>query len=136
MIKKKEFSRSICELERIFSFLKECFNKFDIPEHLQFEFELTIEEIFTNMVRHNLNADSNIEIKIQKKNSEIISQLSDHEKIPFDITKVAELDVEKHIDEKKAGGLGIFMVKKMMDKINFEHKNGISTITITKILTD
>ena len=128
----KSFSRSINELENIFNFLEVSGDKFQVSDRHLHDIELSVEEIFTNMVRHNSSSDKTIEISIESDDGQILTCLTDHEEVPFDLTKTDNIDFDKYIAEKKSGGLGIFLVKQLMDDVKFEHLNGMSKITIIK----
>ncbi|MDZ7719577.1 MAG: ATP-binding protein [Balneolaceae bacterium] len=132
MENKKKFSRSIKELENIFNFLEGNGEKFHLGERLLHDIELSVEEIFTNMVRHNSGSSQAIEISIESVNGQILTCLTDHEEHPFDLTKTTKIDFDDYIKKKRSGGLGIFLVKQLMDEVKFEHQNGISKITIIK----
>ena len=45
-----------------------------------------------------------------------------------------ELDVENHIKKRQVGGLGIFMTKKLMDKMTYEYRNNENRLTLFKCL--
>lgn len=128
----KTFTRSINELENIFSFLEVNGERFHMNERNLHDLELSVEEIFTNMVRHNSSSDQAIEISIELDDGQILTCLTDHEDTPFDFTQLGEIDFEEYIAKKKSGGLGIFLVKELMDEVRFEHLNGKSKITIIK----
>ncbi len=132
MERKKVFQRNIHELTDIFDFLKENAEKLSINQKALRDIELSVEEIFTNMVRHNSNSDQKIEISIENSGEQIRTCLTDHETDPFDITQTKEVDFGDYIREKRSGGLGIHLVKELMDDVKFEHLNGISKITIIK----
>lgn len=99
----KTFSRSINELENIFSFLEWIGEKFQVNERHLHDIELSVEEIFTNMVRHNSGSSQAIEISIENDNGQIIASLTDHEKVPFDLTQTREIDFDDYIAKKKVG---------------------------------
>ena len=50
--------------------------------------------------------------------------------IPYDPLAKADPDITKSADEREIGGLGIFMVKKSMDEISYEYKNGQNILKI------
>lgn len=128
----KTFSRSINELENIFNFIEGSGDKFKVSKQNLHDIELSVEEIFTNMVRHNSSSTEAIEISIETENGQILTCLTDHEDQPFDLTQTAEIDFDDYISNRKSGGLGIFLVKQLMDDVKFEHLNGVSKVTIIK----
>ncbi|MCC5941859.1 MAG: ATP-binding protein [Balneolaceae bacterium] len=134
MISKKAFRRNTDELQNIFDFLKMNFQQLRVDQKDQFELELSVEEIFMNMVRHNDGSTKDIELLVEGGEKSIKLHLTDYEEVPFDITKTEAVDFDEYFREKKSGGLGIHLVKQFMDSITFDHQNGVSTITITKNL--
>jgi serine/threonine-protein kinase RsbW len=135
MKSQKVFKRNTEELQSIFTFLKGSWADLDVTEKVQMELQLSIEELFMNMVRHNPDsANTDIELWIEKEDDTIKISLSDFEEVPFDLTNTKAIDFDAYFEEKKFGGLGIHLVKELMDDIKFQHSKGISTITLTKQL--
>ncbi len=135
MKSKRRFQRNINELQGIFNFLKIRWGEFQVQERDQLDIELSVEEIFMNMIRHNrAESPSDIEVTVEKTDREITLSLSDYEDVPFDITQTQEVDFDDYIKNQRSGGLGIHLVKKLMDEVKFEHTEGISTITISKYI--
>ena len=52
----------------------------------------------------------------------------------FDPLAEPEKDVKESVAEKKVGGLGLFMVRKMMDSVEYKRENGCNNLTLGKIL--
>jgi serine/threonine-protein kinase RsbW len=135
MNSKMNFSRNTDELEKVFQFLQQKENEFGCTDRQKMEIDLCVEEVFMNMVRHNSSMDNKIEISVDKKGeNKIIICLIDHEENPFDITKTDDVDLEDYIEKKKSGGLGIHLIKQLMDEISFEHQRGNSKITMVKYI--
>ncbi|TVQ02861.1 MAG: ATP-binding protein [Balneolaceae bacterium] len=135
MNSKMNFSRKTDELENVFQFLQQKENEYGCSDRQKMEIDLCVEEVFMNMVRHNSSMDNKIEISVDKKGeNKIIICLIDHEENPFDITKTDDLDLEDYVEKKKSGGLGIHLIKQLMDEISFEHQRGISKITMVKYI--
>lgn len=133
MKSKRRFERRVDELESIFNFLKTNWQKFQVEYRVQHDLELSVEEIFMNMIEHNKSKSaSEIEISIENCGCKIVLSLSDFEDVPFDITKIGEVDFENYIKNRRSGGLGVHLVRELMDDVKFEHNDGLSTITISK----
>lgn len=128
------FRREIGALSDVFELVERFFHDGRINPEMRFPIDLAIEEIFTNLVRHN-PSESPIGLRLSLKNDELKMALTDFDSKPFDITTEApEVDVNKPLEERKPGGLGVFLVKKIMDKVEYEHQShsGMSTITLYK----
>ncbi len=132
MMNQKSFDRDINGLADVFQFINMNLEKYGIPQNSLLELELTAEELFTNMVRHNQTSDKPINISIGKHGRAIRIIFSDYSKNPFDLTKADEVDLDEHLAERKSGGLGLHLVKTFMDEVHFEHSDDISTITLIK----
>ena len=101
---------------------------------MRFPIDLAIEEIFTNLVRHN-PSQSPIGILLSLTNDEVKMALTDFDSTPFDLTSEApDVDINQPLEERKPGGLGVFLVKKIMDRVEYEHQSQsrMSTITLYK----
>ncbi|RMD95499.1 MAG: ATP-binding protein [Calditrichaeota bacterium] len=130
----KKFKRSLDALDRVFDFIDSFIQKYKVNEQVAFTMKLVIEELFTNMVKYNSDNPNEILIDLKHKNQELIMQLVDFDVEPFDITQSPSVDISQSIKERKVGGLGLQLVKQMVDEINYEYKNRNSIITLIKKL--
>ncbi|MFQ5708879.1 MAG: ATP-binding protein [bacterium] len=130
----REFKRDIESLDEIFVFLDDFIAKNRIDESISFTVNLVVEELFTNMVKYNPGSAHDVLIEISRNENRLIVSLTDFDVEPFDITKTEEVKIDQHLQERKVGGLGIHLVKQMVDKIEYEYKNRNSKITLIKHL--
>ena len=72
-----------------------------------------------------------IDIKNDEDNQRIIITFEDSG-IPFDPLEKSDPDITLNAEEREIGGLGIFIVKKMMDKVDYNYINGRNTLIIEK----
>ena len=130
----KKFKRNLNSLDEIFNFISEFMTDQKIDNSLTFTITLAVEELFTNIVKYNKSSTSDIQIDLDKNNNDLRISLTDFDSEPFDITETKEVDVDQHLEERKVGGLGIHLVRQMMDDIHYEYKNRTSKITLIKHL--
>jgi anti-sigma regulatory factor (Ser/Thr protein kinase) len=130
----KKFKRELSALDDIFAFINEFMNTNKIDEAAGFAINLAIEELFTNMVEHNPRGAKDISIGLEREKNKLIITLIDFDAAPFDITKTKEVDTNQALEERPIGGLGIHLVKKMVDEIKYEYVNRESKIILTKNL--
>ncbi|MFQ5630708.1 MAG: ATP-binding protein [bacterium] len=130
----KTFKRNLDSLDEIFTFISDFITQHQIANSLSFTLNLVVEELFTNMVKHNVKSRCDVQIDLQREENLLKICLTDFDVEPFDITKIKEVDVDQHLEERKVGGLGIHLVKQMMDDIHYEYKDRMSRITLIKHL--
>ena len=92
--------------------------------------------MFGNIARYAYSPDiGNATVKIEVENDplSVIITFIDNGK-PFNPLEQAEPDVTASAEERKIGGLGIFLVKKTMNLVEYEYKNGQNILKIKKNL--
>lgn len=98
---------------------------------------LAVDEACTNIIKHaykNYPAGK-IDIEIEYSNSRFAIKIVD-QGITFDIQKVPEPDIQEYYKQKRVGGLGVYLMKKLMDEVNYSTlKDNKNQIEIVKYLT-
>ncbi|UCH83711.1 MAG: ATP-binding protein [Candidatus Latescibacterota bacterium] len=130
----KEFSRNLDALSDIVEFTDRFLADRNVDESAGWSINLAIEELFTNMVRHNTGAGKPIRIGLNLEDSRLVVQLVDDDVDPFDPSSVPEVNVDEGIDDRAVGGLGLHLVKSIVDKITYEYENRQMKVTIVKNL--
>ncbi len=120
------FRRDIAELQDVFAFLA----RFEVAAKFRPAIDLAVEEIFTNFVRHNADGTDGIEIRMRRQGARLSTVLIDRDASPFDVT--AEPDVNLPLDQRTPGGLGLFLARKMMDRVDYTYENRVATVTLHK----
>ena len=108
----------------------------DCPKKAVYQIEVAIEEILVNIVSYaGLTADDGVEIRCEVLEDplRVVVQFLDGG-VPFDPLAKDDPDTSVAALEEREGGLGIFMVKKMMDDVSYAYENGKNTLTILKHL--
>jgi len=96
---------------------------------------LALDELLTNTISYGYDDTGKhaIEIDLVQDDDRLTLTLRDDAR-PFDPTQAAEPDIEAGIDERPIGGLGIHLVRAMMDKIEYRRADGHNRLTLTKLL--
>jgi len=132
---KKKFKRSLDSLEQVFQFTERFFSREEVEASAHFPVNFSIEELFTNMVKYNKDNPNKILLRMKLKKKRMIEvSLSDFELQPFDVTTAAPADTTSTLAERIPGGLGLHLIRKMVDTLDYHYENGCSTITFTKLL--
>ena len=108
----------------------------DIPddEVLQFKLRLSIEEAVENVVRYAYDGGIGwLEAGTSLDEDSLVLTIELRDAgIPFNPLEKEDPDVTLSADERKIGGLGIFLCKKMMDSIEYRYEDGNNVLTMTK----
>jgi serine/threonine-protein kinase RsbW len=92
------------------------------------------EEIIVNIIHYAYKqSEGNLEIRIFFTPHAITLTFADSG-IPFDPLAKPDADINAPIDERQTGGLGILMVKKLMDEVKYEYKDSKNNFTIIKYI--
>lgn len=129
---KKKFKRHINSLENIFEFLGEFELRNKLDESVSFAINLAVEELFTNMVKYRADNPNDILIELSKVDNNAIVTLIDYEAELYDIKQAKTYDPTQPLENRKPGGMGIHLVKKFIDEIDYEYQDGTSKITLIK----
>jgi len=131
-----DFRREIEALGEVFEFLETFVDGQEVDEKTAFCINLVVEELFTNMVRHNEGGGDQITVSIERQDDQLHLELVDTDVEPFDPETVEAPPVDAGIGERRPGGLGIFLVQSMVDDLNYDYETEgrRMRITVTKTL--
>lgn len=126
---KQKFKRSFNELKNIVTMTESIFQEHELEPGLRNIVDLATEELFVNMVTYNTESNEDILIQMEPHTHGIEVSLTDYDVERFDPTSAGGVDVDAPLDERTPGGLGLFLVLKMVDSIHYEYRNRQSKIT-------
>jgi len=122
------------QLEQVRSFLEQAAAIWSLKTDLVFELNLILEEYITNLVNYGYHDDNNHEIIIEiiKEETQIMVRITD-DAGPFNIIETPENeDIDKPVEERRIGGLGIHFIKNLADLLKYESREGKNKLTILK----
>ena len=116
-------------------FLKKTLSELPMSDIDQLQITLAVEEVCANLIihSHQCNALDFIQLKIKRNPGKLIFEITDQGKA-FNMLDYEVPDLDKVRGEKRKGGLGIILVKKIMDEIEFESSQGTNTCRLIKWL--
>jgi len=108
---------SLAELRK---FLQEELEESAISEALQLQLILAVEEVCANLIihSHNCNQSEHINVQVSQSKSRIIFEIRDQGD-SFNLLEYDTPKIKQVVGEKRKGGIGIILVKKIMDEIKF-----------------
>ena len=121
-------------LDKALAFVDERLEALDCPMPKQMQIDVAVEELFVNVAHYAYAPDVGqitlrFEVKDEPKRAEITFIDGG---VPYDPLAKPDPDVTLSAKERQIGGLGIFMVKKSMDDMKYEYKDGQNVLTIVK----
>ena len=125
----EEFGRSLDELPNIVSFTDEVFAQNDIDQSVRYIVDLCVEELFVNMVTYDTETNADILVEMSPHDHGIEVSLTDFGVDRFDPRDAAPVDINAPIEQRTPGGLGLYLVLKMVNSIHYEYRNRNSKIT-------
>ena len=130
-MKELEIAADINNLDEVLAFIDADLEENDCPPKTQMQLDVAIEELFVNIAHYSGSEKAIIQTEI---NSEIASITFIDSGVYYDPLAKPDPDVTLSAEEREIGGLGIYLVKKSMDSINYERKDDKNILTITKRL--
>jgi anti-sigma regulatory factor (Ser/Thr protein kinase) len=133
---RRAFRRSVDSLQDIFEFTSGVFASQQIDASLLQTVDFAIEELFTNMVKYSNMSDAAVDLTLTRVAGGVEVTLTDHDVDPFDVTQSPEVDINEPIEQREAGGLGLHLIRRMVDSIAYQYtkENRQSRITFRKTL--
>ena len=117
-------SCTLQSLPGIREFVRKELHALNVTEDLSAQLVLVVDEACTNTIKHQHNCDENqgFDLDLFLKNKSLVIELTDSGKA-FRIDQYNPNDLNAIIQERRQGGLGIFIITKIMDKVEVEEKD-------------
>jgi len=95
--------------------------------------QVALDEVLSNTVRSGFGRghDGHIEVRFELA-GDILDLLVVDDGIPFDPLARADPDTLASLEERPVGGLGIYLVRKLMDSVEYEHRDGRNRLRLRK----
>ena len=98
------------------------------------QIDVAIDEIFSNISHYAYKPEvgpATVRVEVDENPLTVIITFIDHG-VPYDPLSQEDPDVTLSAEEREIGGLGVFLVKKTMDYVNYEYKEGQNILTVKK----
>ena len=128
----KEFVRNFDSLKKIYEFTEDFFNENDLAESVRYPVHFALEELFTNMVKYNPGNMNTILVDLDADTDKVRVTITDYDVDKFDVSKKREADTESELEDRPVGGLGLHLIRHMVDSLDYHYEDRQSRITFTK----
>jgi serine/threonine-protein kinase RsbW len=134
-IKSIILTNRIEELDRIQLYLEELTEKWGLSFAICNTFNLVLEEAFTNLVNYAYvdQEPHTIKIVFERKSDRVVITLVDDGQF-YDPTVTEDPDISLSAEERPIGGLGIYLIKKLMDVVEYKRIEDKNYLIITKLI--
>jgi anti-sigma regulatory factor (Ser/Thr protein kinase) len=130
----RTFRRDYGSLDQIFGFINEALASQNADEAVVFSIKLATEELFTNMVKYNTGSGNQIKIRTSVRSGELVVELIDDDVDPFDPNDADVARIDEAVEDRRIGGLGLRLVRSVVDRLSYEYKGRRMTVTLVKQL--
>ena len=135
-MKELTIEAKIENIEAVTDFVNEQLEALDCPMKAQMQIDIAIDELFGNIAHYAYNPEigkATVRVEVIEDPLAVTITFIDNG-VPYDPLAKADPDTTLSAEEREIGGLGIYMVKKSMDDITYEYKDGQNILAIKKNL--
>lgn len=125
---------TIKNVPKVMDFVNEQLEELDCPMKTQMQVDVAIEELFSNIALYAYSPETGsatVRVEVAEDPLAVVITFMDNG-IPYDPLAKADPDITLSAEERDIGGLGIYMVKKTMDDVSYEYKDGQNILRIKK----
>ena len=133
MRKEIKLKNQVGELERVNQFVEEIGEELELDMELQMNLNLVMEEMVSNVIFYAYPEGKTAEIELvaESDGKELTFVLSDQGK-EFDPTQKEDADPNINPIDRELGGMGIYIVKNIMNKVTYQRLEGKNLLTMKK----
>ncbi len=130
----RRFAKSFESLGEVFQFLDSSLAATVVVDRTRMVLHLAVEELFTNMVKYNSGQSGEIDIEIRTDDDRVWVALIDRDTDPFDLSDVDPVDVDQPIERRRRGGLGLHLVRSMVDTLDYQYRDREMRVSVSTLL--
>ena len=133
-VKELTLEAKVANLQQVLDFVDENLTSMRCPMKIMMQIDVAVEEIFVNVASYAYAPDTGsvtIRMDLQEKPRAVVITFIDSG-IPYNPLAKEDPDVSLSAEERSIGGLGIFMVKKTMDKMEYEYTDQKNVLKMYK----
>ena len=135
-MREMDIAATLENLDTVMAFVDQQLEEVGCSMKAQMQIDIAVEEVYVNIAHYAYNPEIGgvtIRVQIEEEPLAVILTFIDKGK-PYDPLAKEDPDVTLAAEDRKIGGLGIFMVKKSMDNVSYEYNEGRNILTLKKNL--
>lgn len=133
-MKELTIDATIENIAAVTAFVDEQLEQLNCPMKTQIQVDVAIDELFGNIANYAYNPQTGaatVRVEVTENPLAVVITFIDNG-VPYDPLAKPDPDVTLSAEEREIGGLGIYMVKKSMDDISYEYRDGKNILRIKK----
>lgn len=133
-MKELTIDATVENIEKVTAFVDEQLEALNCPVKAQMQIDIAIDELFGNIAHYAYNPEvgpATVRVDVLQEPLSVVVTFIDNG-VAYDPLAREDPDVALTAEEREIGGLGIYMVKKSMDEISYEYKDGQNILRIKK----
>jgi anti-sigma regulatory factor (Ser/Thr protein kinase) len=126
----------VSELESVLSFVSDLCARNSIPAETERDLTLALDEMITNVAQHAypMGGEHHFTLQITVNNEEFVARIED-DGVEFNPNEHPIPDLGAPLEERKVGGLGVYLVRQIMTSVEYQRVAGKNVVTLRKKLT-
>jgi len=125
----------LASLSEFRQFISDCCTNFQVPQETVFELKLAVDEACTNIIEHGYKGmdPGSIILSFRIESDRILVNITDFGHV-FEPAEAPKPDLEAALDDRPLGGMGLYLIYKTMDNIDYQSSEEGNTLMFTKYL--
>lgn len=135
-MKELTIAATVENIEVVTDFVNQQLELLECPMKAQMQIDIAIDELFSNIAHYSYNPEvgqATVRVEVVENPLAVTITFIDNG-VPYDPLSKEDPDLTLSAEERQIGGLGIYMVKKSMDEITYEYKDGQNILSIKKCI--
>ena len=135
-MKELTIAATVENIEVVTDFVNQQLEELACPMKAQMQINIAIDELFSNIAHYSYNPEigqATVRVEVMENPLAVSITFIDNG-VPYDPLSKEDPDLTLSSEERQIGGLGIYMVKKSMDEITYEYKDGQNILSIKKCI--
>ncbi len=130
-----ELTNQLSEIGRVTDLLERLAPAWGLSKDVLFEANLALDEIVSNIIRHGYpdSGEHRITVRLALKKDDLVMEVED-DAPEFNPLDAPEPDTSAPLHERRVGGLGIFLTRKLMNNMSYRRLGGKNILTLSKRL--
>jgi sigma-B regulation protein RsbU (phosphoserine phosphatase) len=128
-MKKYKLTPTLEAMDQVTAFVEQELEAADVPMKVIAQMNIAVDEIFSNIARYSGASDATVGVSVEAGCVNL--RFADNGR-PYNPTEKPDPDITLPAEERDMGGLGIYMVKKSMDSVEYEYRDGLNILTLMK----